>query len=185
MKNKKISCTISGGDNMSGFNNCNVQFSLTLDEIKTLKYLEIDIEEIEDHINDYPEDPLNIGTSSPGIDFEDIIGQIKEKGYSNKEYVMVFRSIMRPEEENNFSVNVRGVECTNKSLDELNKTYYLHGGPFPDGSSKNDLSLLSDIDVKKVKEENGFYEDGSGSYFGYDIYELENFDLELELKTGY
>ena len=155
MKNEKITFTISGGDNMSGFNNCKVQFSLTLDEIKTLENLEIDIEEIEDHINEYPEDPLNIGTGSDGIDFHDIIGEIKQKGLSNKEYVKVWRSIIDPDFDDNFLYHERIIECTDQSLEELNKTYYLYGGTFIDKTSKNYLSPLSNEDMKR-REKDGF-----------------------------
>ena len=176
---------MSGGGNCSGYNNCNLEFKLTLQQLQNLENLEIEIEEIEESIEDYPEDPIEIGTGSDGTDFFDIIGEIKDKGYTDKDYVMVMRTIICPEdEEKGFYVNEREVLCTNQSLEKLNKTYYLHGEPFPNGSSKNDLSPLSDNDIKRVQEEDGFYPH-EGSYFGYDLYELNNFDLEKELSTHY
>ena len=183
MKENKITCIMSGGDNLSGFNNCKITFQLTLDEIKNLTNLEIEIDDVEHRIKEYPEDPIEIGTGSDGTDFYDIIGEIRQKGYSEKEYVKVWRSIIDPDFDDNFLYHERIIECTDQSLEELNKTYYLYGGTSINGTSKNDLSLLSNDDMKRI-EEDGFDNIIDG-FLGYDLYELENFDLDLELKTGY
>ena len=163
-ENKVIIC---GGDNMSDYNDCNVEVVLKKEELlEELDKLDIEIE-------DYDGD-LSFVSIGETIEFIE--------RYSNEEFVLVVRYQIF-DEENKIYYEIIEIETINstKPNEELNKTYYKKGHVnYPDPVEYNVM------DEKEIEEfnENWDYM-GDNRYHGYDFYMIEKFDLKLELETGY
>jgi hypothetical protein len=149
---------VSSIDNMSGYGECGVTIYLTKEEYK----------EIEEDISYY--------TDSPG----GIIELIKK--YSKEECVLVSRyQIFDKEDQIYYEIIETETVNSSKPYKELDKTYYKKGHVnHPDPVEYNEM------DEKEIEEFNNEWDYmGDNRYYGNDVYTIENFDLELELKTGY
>ena len=160
-----IKVTIPGGDNMCGYNNCNVEVLISKEEL---------IEILEEKGEDFEDFDGELWVGTPGGIMEII------ETYSSQECVFVTRyggmidlnKKLRYEKVELETIN------TTKKHEELNTEYYKKGIGNP-----IDWSEMKEGEMKEEYEESVDY--GENKYHGFDIYTIENFDLELELKSGY
>lgn len=92
----------------------------------------------------------------------------------NGEFVAVVRDVFYTEDEIGFDVSEREIESTNK---EIGGYYLMYGGAY-DCEGKQ----LSKEDLEKF---NNSSQERSCKYDGIDLYRLEDFNLEKELKTNF
>tara|TARA_Y100000739_G_scaffold212152_1_gene204094 strand:- start:159 stop:1226 length:1068 start_codon:yes stop_codon:yes gene_type:complete len=164
---KENKVIIRGGDNMSGYNDCNVEVVLKKEELLD----ELNEQGIE--IQDFDGD-LWIGSVGETIEFLE--------RYSKEECVLVTRfQIFDKEGQIYYEIIETETVNSSKPNEELNKTYYKKGHVnHPDPVEYNEMV------EKEIEEFNENWEyNGDNRYFGYDVYTIEKFDLKLELETGY
>jgi hypothetical protein len=143
---------------MSGYGNCDIK--LSLNESQWEKYSG----------DDYY-------TSTPG----GIIDLIEQIGYE-KECVMVSRfQIFDKDKKKYYEISEIETFNTSKKNKELNKTYYRYG--YVNDPNRVVFNLMNEEEIKEFGKEWEY--NGDNRYFGIDVYSIENFDLELELKTDY
>ena len=149
---------ISGIDNMSNYGNCNLQLTLNESQWEEFRY------------DDYYK-------STPG----GIIELMKHIGYK-KEWVMVIRFQIF-DKKNNKYYEISEIETfnTSKKNKELTKIYYRYG--YVNHPNRVVFQLMNEEEIEEFKNEWDYNLDNR--YFGIDVYSIENFDLELELKTDY
>ena len=154
---KNIKISIVGVDNMSGYGNSGVTIFLTKKEYK----------EIEGGLDYY--------TLTRGG-----ICELLDK-FSKDEYVLVTRfQVFDSEKKIYYEIIEIDIINSSKSYD-WNKTYYKKGYLNHPNSVK--YELMSENEVKEFNEEWDYM--GDNRYYGNDVYSIKNFNLELELKTGY
>ena len=183
---EKIKVTIYGGDNMCGYNNCNVDILILKEDLDWyLEELGIDFDDFDGEL----------WVGSPGIVVEII------ESHSKEECVLVDRYQIFDNEKMIYyeTVELQTI-LPNKSEDgvndDLNKVYYKKGrvtARLENESNEQytarnrdnpiEYNIMNEKEIKEFNDEWDYCVDNR--YYGFDIYTLKNFDLELELKTGY
>jgi len=163
-KNKieKVNIHFSGYGNGSEYNT--VIFELTKDEFIE-EYGEDEFDELDLNENGYyKENELeSYDAVNLALNFE-----------PDGEFVAVVRDVFYTENEIGFDVSEREITSTKESL---NGYYLMYGGAY-DCEGKQ----LSEKDLEKF---NNSSQERSSKYDGVDLYRLDDFDLDKELKTNF
>ena len=166
-KNKKV--TLQGGDDMSDYNNCDIEILMSKEE-----FLDWSIYTEPEQWDDYPIWLVDLG---PGGVLE------LTEHFSKEECVLVIRHEIFDDEKKIYyeSIELETINTPKEKYKELNKTY--HKKAYNNYPNTTEYNIMNEKEIEDFKNE---YEDlPEVRNYGYDIYTIENFDLDLELKTGY
>ena len=168
MDNQLISVIVYGGDNMSDYNKCNIDVLIPKQDLIKI------LEEKGENILRFD------GYLVPGSPGEAI--EILSK-FSKKESVLVERHGGMYDEDAEIQFEYITVETINfkEHSSELNTNYFKKG--IRNSSGKIEWTKMN---PEEIKDEYIDCVDNWGhKYYGFDIYSYENFDLALEMQTGY